>query len=175
MPRLDRSILTSFRDLPTGADFVFSDHGHNASTWRKISNRRGQPLGLECPGSWRQWQPDAGKIERCTLVRQVYPVRFNHWTHGGPVTLRIAPGETLTHEAGARHEEGYSRTYISWDFNGVALRRNESNESSDCDGRFSSACLMICTVEAVKNNDGYPAWLTTLQSQRDHAAEAAGY
>lgn len=127
--------------------------------------------------------------------------RFWIWHRGGYVKLSIPAGHKFTHFHADRHEEGWSIEETSWEFDGHKVTIHAETDGTDCDGRLSSSDVLTCPVSRLRdrvphagvviNDDRWdvvqkynsvidgeirlPAFDYVSQSQRDYAAERAGY
>ena len=109
--------------------------------------------------------------------------RFEILAHGEQVTLTLRPGQSLSWGTWARTDEGWSSEFATWEFDGEYVTRDCGTDGRDCDGRLSSAHVARCHVSRLRAHsydiDGViyhaPDWDTVEHSQRDYAAEAAGY
>lgn len=114
-------------------------------------------------------------------------LRFWDFVNGGWVKLTLYPGKRLQHTRGGPCDEGYQWTTETWwrDDDGLVHCRYQT-DGRDCDGRYSSEQEVTCDPKFLDLNDatdadgnrlgfGTPAWATFHSSQRDHAAEVAGY
>jgi len=110
------------------------------------------------------------------------------WAHvnNGWVKLTLRPDECIEHREGGPHDEGYSVTHVLYSTDGSTVVREAYTNSSDCDGRTSSATIVECRVRNLSSREsceGYapypgamlPAWEVVHEEQRDYAAERAGY
>lgn len=105
-------------------------------------------------------------------------------THlGGFVKLTIKPGAKVQFGTFERHDEGYSRSSETIEYDGAVVTRRYEDDGTDCDGRMWRAGMVTCDVTQLKAHvvDSEPTWpqlpLWELEdsNQRDYAAEAAGY
>ena len=114
--------------------------------------------------------------------------RFWQWTRNGWVKLTLRPGETIVLLDGGPTEEGWFREAIFFEHTGDGVTREAGFEALDCDGRLDRFDDSYCPLDALSardtfanyacaENDGIfaPAWERQAASQRDYAAEAAGY
>lgn len=62
------------------------------------------------------------------------------------VKLTLAPGESRSHVTGGRHEEGYSWTVETWDFDGQTVTREIDTTASDCDGKHYERDVEACAL-----------------------------
>ena len=104
--------------------------------------------------------------------------RFLVLTEGAPA---IEAGES--HE----HEEGWSSTYVRWELDGDVVTYTSHSDGRDCDGRMSTTSTYSCRVAELASQEAYapegetpppfrvPTWREGRASQRDYAAESAGY
>lgn len=117
-----------------------------------------------------------------------YDVTISTWRY---VTLSVdSPKVEAT--SGGQHEEGWSRTWISWELEGDTVIYREYTDGRDCDGRMSTSSLYSCPVADLAKRDVYasgnaeasvdgplpfraPDWTEGRRSQRDYSAESAGY
>lgn len=109
--------------------------------------------------------------------------RFWAWYNGSPVRLTIRQGQTLRWATGGRTDEGWFRECVEWELLGMILYRRDFADGADCDGRLSTSAECYCHLEDLASGStdpddpaiGYPCWERLESSQRDYAAEAAGY
>lgn len=123
----------------------------------------------------------------CDCSRSLAPgaarktVRFWEYVNGDWVRLRLRDGQTLRWGWHRAHEEGWSRESHEWALENGILTYKVSSDGVDCDGRLSTIAGYWCTIDQanVMNNGApphlMPAWNRGKASQRDHAAEGAGY
>lgn len=87
---------------------------------------------------------------------------------------------------GHSHDEGWSRTYATWEYDPTETRvvYTEHREGRDCDGATSSYGAYACPVADLAAREAtpdgadpirVPAWRELTRTQHDYAAEAAGY
>lgn len=86
-----------------------------------------------------------------------------------------------------QHEEGWSSTYACWELDGDVVTYTSHDDGTDCDGRLSRTSTYSCPVGELASREPYapegetappfrlPTWYEGRHSQRDHAAESAGY
>lgn len=110
-------------------------------------------------------------------------VRFWTWTTAGWVKLTLRPGDRLAAYSGGPDEEGYSYTVETWEYDEEipAIVGQVTTNAQDCDGRLDQRW----DGEATEYEDYEDPetgeivrrlkWEKCGSSQRDHAAEAAGY
>ena len=126
--------------------------------------------------------------------------RFWESHNGSWVKLTLRPGEYLFTREGGATDEGYSVTNTEYHYDGKTVTRESHNSARDCDGQTSHTTLTECRVRKLASRAPYtcryfvataktpydedycpalgallPAWERVSQSQRDYAAEAAGY
>lgn len=79
------------------------------------------------------------------------------------------------------HDEGYATGSYEWraDFETRVVELTVRTMSRDCDGRMSRVSAFECPFDDARkfkfNSFRVPEWSVVHRSQRDHAAEAAGY
>lgn len=106
----------------------------------------------------------------------------------GLVRIKLRAGQTLSCVEGGLTDEGYSYTGHTYSFDGEIVRATWAMNARDCDGRISRDGCSTCRVSRLKDGHvdefvgddmfpviRFPAWVEGFSSQRDHAAEAAGY
>ena len=100
--------------------------------------------------------------------------RFREWINGDWVTITLMPGRELNWETGGQTDEGWSCTSYSWLLEGGRICRSIVDDGTDCDGRLTRFHMSMARIEDI---DQYKRveWVSCEESQRDHAAEAAGY
>lgn len=110
--------------------------------------------------------------------------RFWEWTGNGWCRMALRPGQTLRWSHGARHEEGWFRTVITWSRTSHKIQRVVYTSGVDCDGYGSEEIMVDCDLERIAANDPRdarapeirnPAWQRGSHRVVDQAAEAAGY
>lgn len=108
--------------------------------------------------------------------------RFWVRINGSPVKLTLRPGEELSHAYGRSTDEGWYRRQDVWHFDGATVGCNWFEDQLDCDGRldrYGTYSCRLSDLKALESQDDYtvvyPRWSHANSSQRDYAAEAAGY
>ena len=107
------------------------------------------------------------------MIRKSKRARFWVWANGGNVLLTLYPGQRLVHNEGGPRDEGYCYTQETWEHDGRYVVRCWAEESKDCDGRYDSYDRSRVNISSII--DHRPEWEHESSSQRDYAAEAAGY
>lgn len=111
-------------------------------------------------------------------------LRFWTWAIDGFVKLSLRPGDVLTWGTGGPNEEGWSSRTNQWRHDGTRVVHTLNTDQRDCDGRLSThnveaAQRYDLAIHRRIGDDGVavrlPAWENLDSSQRDYAAEAAGY
>ena len=113
--------------------------------------------------------------------------RFWIWYKNSPVRVALKPGQTLHLWEGGRTDEGFSNQETTFFLN-VARRTVEMGigwRARDCDGLHTGGSdheCRWCDLEAREPREEnkhwvprMPLWKKLGSSERDHAAEAAGY
>ena len=102
--------------------------------------------------------------------------RFREWINEGWVTITLSPGEELNWGRGGQTDEGWESTRYSWLLEGGNIHRTIVYDGADCDGRLTRFNECMARVEDI-STDGKRRveWASFESSQRDYAAEAAGY
>jgi hypothetical protein len=105
--------------------------------------------------------------------------RFWHY-HQGDVKITLRKGERLCHSHGGPTDEGWTREWNIWEFDGHTVTCEYGSDGADCDGRVSSHGISQCPANKLaaghsENGVAYPAWRHGERGQRDYSAEAAGY
>lgn len=128
---------------------------------------------------------------RVTTPNARFWVRVN----GGFVKLTLRPGQELEHYAWERTDEGFESQWSVWAHLGYVVAHQWAQNSRDCDGRLhrSGRCyarlsrlyahqqwygrLVDGELVRIIDQDAppLPIWEGFDESQRDYAAEAAGY
>ena len=99
----------------------------------------------------------------------------------GMVRLKLKPGQTLEWESGGPCAEGWGMSGEEYEHEGSFVRASSWSASQDCDGRHSSESEHVCPLDKLAahhntyNGLEMPDWREESASQRDYAAEAAGY
>ena len=107
--------------------------------------------------------------------------RFWTFAHGSYVKVTVPIGATLHWSTCCKTDEGYSAEMETWSNDGFTLSRESGSDGRDCDGRLSSYCETRCPIADLQagyrdeNGIAFPQWELIDESQRDYAAEAAGY
>ena len=110
--------------------------------------------------------------------------RWWEYINGDWVKLSLRPEHVLEWERHHRHEEGYTLEMCRWEAEGTKVIRTWYEEGRDCDGRLDRECVTWCPYSQLKSNRPTkdipkeilrPNWQIMSKSQRDYAAEAAGY
>jgi hypothetical protein len=106
-----------------------------------------------------------------------------------PVRITLRPGQSLEWCEYSRHEEGWSSSHERWTYSiaqaGQPARivRESESDGTDCDGRMSTEHEGHATLDQLRTNAAllssfgllFPTWTEDDHSQRDYAAERAGY
>lgn len=100
--------------------------------------------------------------------------RFREWINGGWVTLTLIPGREINWGRYERTDEGYNLTGYSWLLEQGNIHRSIVSDGSDCDGRLTHYHESEARIEDIDRNKRVQ-WHDFESSQRDYAAEAAGY
>lgn len=116
-------------------------------------------------------------------AREKIPTAKFWFFHAGWVRIRLRHGKSVELLMAGPTEEGYMEERIRWSHDGDRVTRKWSSDGHDCDGRFSTLCVAECAIDqlAAETHPIHPGWPATpawelvRRSQRDHAAEAAGY
>lgn len=123
-----------------------------------------------------------GRADWCELLGEnmATTARFWDWVNGGWVKITLRAGQVLSRTYGGPTDEGYSRTWERWEFDGAEVEYECCTEGRDCDGRHESGCTVVAWVsELAIRIEGHalpiPNWRKESAHQRDHTAEAAGY
>lgn len=95
-------------------------------------------------------------------------------------TVTLSPGQTLTHNEGGPHEEGWWGRSTTWTHDGTGVYREWSTDGSDCDGRTGTSGEDYCPLADLRAHEGcagvmFPKWDAIDARQYDQFAEAAGY
>lgn len=113
-------------------------------------------------------------------------IRFVDYINGDWVTLELKDGQCIEHCRFERHDEGYTRTFSSYERLGDSIARHIHISASDCDGPIEH----FYRDYAYPLNDGYRTivdwedkvqttkglhWQDSKHTIRDHWAEEAGY
>ncbi len=112
----------------------------------------------------------------------------------GAYRFIVLTDESPTVEAtsGGQHEEGWSRTWISWTLEGDVVIYRQATDGTDCDGRMSTESEYHCPIAKLATREVYangnaeasedgplpfrvPEWTDGRASQLDYSAEDAGY
>jgi len=126
--------------------------------------------------------------------------RFWEHVNGGWVKLTLRAGDTIAHREGGAHDEGYSVTFTSYEYDGKTVTREAHTDARDCDGRMSYSTVVECRVRKLASRAPYvdrdfvptlhalhdetycpfpgamlPSWEAVKRSQRDYRAESMGY
>lgn len=109
------------------------------------------------------------------------------WTYykGSPVKLTMRPEQEIHFVEGGPTDEGYHWEDTTYEYprHEAAIYCKCTTMARDCDGRFDTCSTTRCPLEDLKNGHEltedpsvrYPLWQAVEASQRDYAAEAAGY
>lgn len=100
--------------------------------------------------------------------------RFCEWINGDWVTITLMPGRELQWERGEQTDEGWSMTGYSWLLEGGMICRSIVDDGADCDGRLTRYNMSMARIEEI-DSDKRCQWHSVEETQRDYAAEAAGY
>lgn len=114
--------------------------------------------------------------------------RFWEYVNGDVVKITLKPGQTLHWRQAHQTDEGWSSEEHTWSYVADPLVPHVLNEyvndGRDCDGRLTRFTDSECLLDLLQaGNESYaidppvryPAWQKVGSSQRDYAAEAAGY
>ena len=111
--------------------------------------------------------------------------RLVAYVNGDYVTITLRPGQSIERYSGGATDEGWAHNVIVWAFDGDYVTRTEAGRARDCDGIVSWSHESACPIgllrahRATGDNVGLwppmPEWSNGDCSQRDYAAEAAGY
>jgi len=116
--------------------------------------------------------------------------RFWVYINGSPVKLTLKPYQILSWCEWYRTSEGSHAEVRTWEFYGDRVTELMSTTDYDCDGRLDQDRLFGCPVDLLRAREPYPddsprdevwswvmwpAWERISASQRDYAAEEAGY
>jgi hypothetical protein len=116
--------------------------------------------------------------------------RFWIWYQPGDcwVKLTLKPGQSLSVTWGGPHEEGYSYSAETYEFDGQDVICECTTQACDCDGRLDTRVDLICHLDDLRSRDVFadsgledsrgilaPEWNKVTAFQRDYTAEAAGY
>lgn len=116
-------------------------------------------------------------------TREQIPSAKFWFFHAGWVRIRLRPGKSAEILMAGPTEEGYHEERIRWSHEGDRVTRVWTSDGRDCDGRFSTRSVVECPIDRLATetspiNPRWPAtpdWRSIERSQRDYAAEAAGY
>lgn len=125
-------------------------------------------------------------------MRQNPPnARFWVYWNDSWARLTLRPGESITLRAGGPTEEGRFYSEETYTHDGDSLRLEWYSDATDCDGRLERSGESVAPIDRLNCRevetwkDGelvrdyffplLPEWETGSTSQRDHAAESAGY
>ena len=93
-----------------------------------------------------------------------------------PTKIKLIKGEDIELVEGGSTDEGWSRTYTTYYFDGTKIVCERVTESLDCDGRLNRYWTGSCLLQNLNYYQGkYPKWETEISIQRDYEAEKAGY
>jgi hypothetical protein len=113
------------------------------------------------------------------MKRKPITIRFYTWINQSPVRLALRDGQSITHYKCEETEEGYHDDLVTWWREGDTIFCQHDSSGRDCDGRVSSSRLCVSSGDDLDANiqeeASYPHWTRVNASQRDYAAEAAGY
>ncbi|MBR0998800.1 hypothetical protein ABIF65_003718 [Bradyrhizobium japonicum] len=108
--------------------------------------------------------------------------RFWHYHKSGAVKIKLRPGQTVHHSHGGRTDEGWHRESNAFQFDGRTVTVEWCNDGADCDGRLTRSGISHCAADRLtagyhdtETGESFPDWQEGESSQRDYAAEAAGY
>jgi hypothetical protein len=151
--------------------------------------------GRPCGRYWGNYFETYGEalcdfVARCEkrgLFAAVESVRFWVWhagikrypedeTRAGLVRVHVTRRRSITVDTYLPNEEGYFQMEEHYSLSGMKVFRDTDTTSRDCDGRFDTHRVDWCHVVPVRViGQLEAAWNELARSQRDHAAEAAGY
>ena len=95
--------------------------------------------------------------------------------HRRLITVTLLKGKHFREQSERRDEEGYSSRDVIISHKGSHLEMEVKSEASDCDGRVSSYTEYTWPIGGELQQSGVPKWKKIDSSQRDYAAERAGY
>ena len=113
--------------------------------------------------------------------------RLVDFVNGDYVTITLRPGQSIEHYSGGATDEGWAHTVTIWAFdgNGDYVTRTEAGRALDCDGITSWDHVSSCPIGLLRAHRAtgddvglwppMPEWSNGHRSQRDYAAESAGY
>ena len=116
----------------------------------------------------------AEETEREKIARLLSQIDVEPVAGWGEVKLTLRLGQRLVHNEGGPCDEGYSYTEEVWEHEGRYVTICWAMEAKDCDGRLDRFGRYRTKVSSIPN-DHHPEWEHEGSSQRDYAAEAAGY
>lgn len=102
---------------------------------------------------------------------------------GGYCKVTLHPGQKLNHQHHGHNGEGWTSAYESYEYTGNMVLAVYETDGTDCDGRSSFRGESWAHIMALESGndlgDGtgirFPKWNAVSRSQRDYAAERAGY
>jgi hypothetical protein len=107
--------------------------------------------------------------------------RFWFYYNGDFVKLTLRPGQILHCAIHQPTDEGWTFDGEKFKHCGDHVAREFFTDGVDCDGRHSTHGELLCPLDQLAARwiveDGYavPDWQDISRSQRDYAAEAAGF
>ncbi len=115
------------------------------------------------------------------------PLAFRFHFNGRTYRLSLADGQSARFHEFHYHEEGWTSTDARIVRRGRALFLDQTSDGRDCDGRLATHYAARCShadragfkpwryADEKPCRIRFPRWTTLDRSQRDYAAEAAGY
>ncbi len=94
----------------------------------------------------------------------------------GLVNIQLADGDTHNEHCGGPTDEGYHWEAVSIEHCGHYLKRVDTTQAADCDGRLDTHSESTwCLSSGEVRDNGTLVWEKVSASQRDQFAEKAGY
>jgi hypothetical protein len=123
------------------------------------------------------------RTEPATKDRPSGPaVLFWTYVNGAHAGVYMEPGDVVSFTFGGPHEEGFSRTTMTFKHDGEFIVCSDETDSRDCDGPLSTWDESEARIDALDAREPVqdelprtPAWEIRNRGQRDAFAEAAGY
>jgi hypothetical protein len=115
------------------------------------------------------------------------PAIFLTWFNNKAIKVELKKGETKRFYKFEYHDEGWRSDSQEFTRNGHVINRIIFTDGTDCDGRLSFYNTDQCVIAELHafvpdvshgekpSRDRFPLWVKKEYSQRDYAAEAAGY
>lgn len=109
--------------------------------------------------------------------------RFWTWHKGGPVLLKLKPGQTLHHYSTWWNGEGKSFEAHIWEYDGETVTQRHETGGRDCDGSHGYSDAFQCSVDNLQAGEhdaefsvNWPIWERERPARVfDLFAEQAGY